>query len=185
MKGTARPVHWTYEDYLLFPEDGKRYEIVEGEKLVTPAPLPKHQTVLANLIRLLVQFLEGKDLGKWFPSPIDVVFAQESVVQPDLIFIRKDRLQIIGERAITGAPDLVVEVVSASSRKLDSITKRKLYAGYGVNEYWIVDPELERIEILVLEGGSLVKKVEHVEGDAWSLEVLPGFSTALREVFAD
>jgi Uma2 family endonuclease len=184
MKGTARPVRLTYQDYLLFPDDGKRYEIIEGEKIMTPAPVPRHQKVLGSLVRLLLKFLSGKDLGEWYIAPIDVVLSRHSVVQPDLLFITRDRLSIVGEKAITGAPDLVMEVVSEATRRTDHVRKRKLYAAHGVREHWIVDPEVERVEVFVLQGKALQKRGEHEEGEAHSPCVLPGFRAPVREVFA-
>ena len=184
MKETEHPIRWTYEDYLLLPDDGKRYEIIRGEKFMSAAPIPKHQIVSMKLIRVVDHWVEANKLGICLYAPIDVVLADDSVVQPDIIFIRKDRMGIIGEKAITAAPDFVIEILSDSTRKLHLVLKRNLYASYGVREYWIVDPKAERIDIYILEKDELVKKVEITEGEARSLAVLPGLAIPLREVFA-
>ncbi len=183
MEGTAKPLKWTYEDYLAFPDDGKRYEIIEGEKFVTPAPIPKHQWVALNLVKAFNFFLERNPVGAVLFSPIDVLLSEETVVQPDIVFIQSERLGIVGDKAITAAPDFIIEILSDSSRRTDYVPKRKLYAKHGVREYWIVDPAVERVEIFVQESGDLVKKAEHTTGDVSSLEVLPGFSVAIRAIF--
>jgi Uma2 family endonuclease len=141
----------TYEDYVLLPNDGKRYEILEGELTVTPAPSTKHQTASVNLLVLLSQYIKERDLGKLFHAPIDLILESTSVLQPDLLFVSKARKNIITERAIEGAPDLVVEILSPTTSRTDRVTKAQIYARHSVPAYWIVDPEREAIEIYVLE----------------------------------
>jgi Uma2 family endonuclease len=141
----------TYEDYVLLPNDGKRYEILEGELTVTPAPSTKHQTASVNLLVLLSQYIKERDLGKLFHAPIDLILESTSVLQPDLLFVSKARQHIITERAIEGAPDLVIEILSPTTSRTDRVTKAQIYARYGVPAYWIVDPEREAIEIYLLE----------------------------------
>jgi Uma2 family endonuclease len=141
----------TYEDYVLLPNDGKRYEILEGELTVTPAPSTKHQTASVNLLVLLSQYIKERDLGKLFHAPIDLIVEPTSVLQPDLLFVSKARQRIITERAIEGAPDLVVEILSPTTSRTDRVTKAQIYARHSVPVYWIVDPEREVIEIYLLE----------------------------------
>ena len=184
MKPAARSDGWTYEDYLGFPDDGKRYEILEGEKVVTPAPVPRHQIVLARIYDALKAFAEEQDLGSVLFAPIDVLLAENTVVQPDLLFIAKDRASIIGDRAITEAPDLVIEIHSPATHKLDHVTKRRIYAVHGVREYWIVDPDLEKVEVFVLERGTLEKRAEVTEGAVGSFAVLPGLRIPCPKIFA-
>jgi Uma2 family endonuclease len=142
----------TYEDYVLLPNDGKRYEILEGELTVTPAPSTKHQTASGNLFVLLAHYIKERDLGKLFHAPIDLILESTSVLQPDLLFVSKARQSIITERAVEGAPDLVIEILSPATSRTDRITKAQIYARHRVPAYWIVDPELEVIEIYLLEG---------------------------------
>jgi Uma2 family endonuclease len=141
----------TYEDYVALPNDGKRYEILEGELTVTPAPSTKHQTASVNLLVLLSQYIKERDLGKLFHSPIDLILESTSVLQPDLLFVSQARRHIITERAIEGAPDLVVEILSPTTSRTDRVTKAQIYARHSVPVYWIVDPEREAIEIYLLE----------------------------------
>ena len=140
----------TYEDYADLPNDGNRYEILEGELAVTPAPNTKHQTASGNLFFLLTQHIREKDLGKLFHAPVDLILESASVLQPDLLFVSKARQSIITERAIEGAPDLVVEILSPTTSRSDRVTKAQIYARHKVAAYWIVDPEQEAVEIYLL-----------------------------------
>ena len=141
----------TYEDYVLLPNDQNRYEILEGELTVTPSPSTKHQTASGNLFVLLSQYIKERNLGKLFHAPIDLILKSTSVLQPDLLFVSKARQHIITEKAIEGAPDLVVEILSPTSSRTDRVTKAQIYARHSVQAYWIVDPEREAIEIYLLE----------------------------------
>ncbi|HXV82107.1 MAG TPA: Uma2 family endonuclease [Candidatus Binatia bacterium] len=141
----------TYEDYVLLPNDRSRYEILQGELTVTPAPSTKHQTTSGNLLVLLSLYIRERDLGKLFHAPIDLILESTSVLQPDLLFVSKTRQSIITERAIEGAPDLVVEILSSTTSRTDRVTKARIYARHSVPVYWIVDPEREAIEIYLLE----------------------------------
>ena len=141
----------TYEDYVLLPNDRNRYEILEGELTVTPAPSTKHQTASVNLLVLLSQYIKERDLGKLFHAPIDLILESTSVLQPDLLFVSKARQHIITEKAIEGAPDLVVEILSPTTSRTDRVTKAQIYARHSVPAYWIVDPDREAIEIYLLE----------------------------------
>jgi len=144
---------FTYEDYLYLPDDGKRYQIIEGEIYTTPAPIPYHQKILLRLAQLVRNFVEERDLGEVFLAPCDVILSDEDIVQPDIFFISKERLDIITQKNIQGVPDLIIEIVSHYNPKIDKILKKKLYERYGVREYWIVDPEGREIEVFVLEKG--------------------------------
>ncbi|NOZ55325.1 MAG: Uma2 family endonuclease [Calditrichaeota bacterium] len=141
----------TLEDYRQLPDDGKRYEILEGELAVTPAPGTKHQRIVGNLFRLLTQFLSKGPAGEVFVAPLDVVLAPHTVVQPDLLFVSEARANIIREDGIYGAPDLVVEVLSPSTAERDRGVKRRLYLHYGVREVWLMDPEARTFEVVLAE----------------------------------
>ena len=142
----------TYEDYVLLPNDRSRYEILEGELSVTPAPTTKHQSASTNLLIILAHYIKDRDLGKLFHAPIDLILESTSVLQPDLLFVSKARQRIITEKAIEGVPDLVIEILSPSTSRTDRITKAQIYARHSVPAYWIVDPDAEAIEIYLLEG---------------------------------
>ena len=140
---------FTYEDYVLMPE-GKRYEIVEGELYMVPAPTTTHQRISRKLEEMLSRFVEERKLGEVFDAPIDVVFSETDIVQPDIIFISNENKNIIKEENIKGAPDLIIEILSPSSAQRDKTIKKKLYAKNGVKEYWLVETQKRTIEALVL-----------------------------------
>ena len=142
---TQKPkVRYTYEDYCELPDDGCRYEVIDGVLYMAPAPHPRHQRILFNLAALLAPFATGDNvLGEAFFAPIDVIFASEDVFQPDLIFISREGLHIITDRGLEAAPDLVVEVLSPSTRSRDLNLKRRRYAHFGVPEYWPIDRKPE------------------------------------------
>jgi len=142
----------TYSDYAALPDDGRRYELHHGELSVTPAPGTRHQGAIVALITLLHEHVRSRGLGKVFVAPTDCILSDVTVVQPDVLYIATDRLAIISERGIEGAPTLVVEVLSPSTAHLDRGRKMKLYAEHGVPYYWIVDPERRSIEAYALAG---------------------------------
>jgi Uma2 family endonuclease len=150
----ATRVILSYADYARIPNDGRRYELHEGELSVTPAPSPKHQEVTLNLAVLLHAHARDRALGKVFVSPIDCILGDTSVVQPDIVFVEADRLDAISGRGLEGAPTLVVEVLSPSTAPIDRAVKLQLYARHGVPHYWIVDPESRTIEAHVLITGA-------------------------------
>lgn len=175
-------IRLTYEDYCLLPNDGKRYEIIDGELFVSPAPIPKHQIFVSNLLYYLADFVKRRGLGRVFTAPIDVVFSQHDVVEPDLIYISKSRASILTRANVQGAPDLVVEVLSESTQKTDQTTKLKLYARFGVAEYWIIDPEACSAEIY-RSGPQGLELAGHLSSEAQLTSPLfPGFSLPLRSL---
>ncbi len=144
---------WTYGDYLRL-EDGRRYEIIEGElRDMTPAPSTSHQWCSRNLEFLLLEYVRRYHWGYVFYAPIDVILDEQNVVQPDIVLVRQERLGLIQERGIFGAPDGVVEIISPSSVHYDYLVKKDLYERFGVAEYWIVDPANRSVEVLGLEEG--------------------------------
>ncbi|MFB3920508.1 MAG: Uma2 family endonuclease [Terriglobia bacterium] len=172
----------TYEDYCLLPSDGKRYEIIDGELFVTPSPRRPHQKVVSNLVYYLNEFVKKQGSGEVYPAPFDVVFSRFDVVEPDILYVSRDRSNVLTEKNVQGAPDLVVEVLSESTAEIDRTTKLKLYARYGVLEYWIVDPEACTAEIYRRSGGGfdLVEKLQ--PSDALTSPLLPGFGLELRKL---
>jgi len=141
-------IRYTYQDYLAIPEEpGRRYEIVDGELVVTPTPRFRHQEVAMNVSRLLANLAVAHDLGTVVQSPVTVHLHEEGVVQPDVVFVATDRLGIVDpEGAIHGPPDLVVEVLSPSNRDYDRGPKRKQYMQSGVPELWLVDADERSVE---------------------------------------
>lgn len=138
----------TWRDALEMPEDGNRYEAIGGELYVSPPPKPPHQWVIANLFQELSDLLVRPGWGRLFCAPIGVEFAEtEEGVQPDLLFVSNERLHIVTEDAIRGAPDLVIEVLSPRTARRDRTVKRQLYQRHGVAEYWVVDLEAKQVEV--------------------------------------
>ncbi len=147
-------VRFTYEDYVSLPDNGKRYQVIEGEIYMVPAPAPWHQDIVGKLFVLLRTFVEARGLGKVYFAPCDVILSEEDIVQPDIFFISKEREHIITEKNIQGAPDIVIEIMSHFTAKLDKTAKLKLYERSGVKEYWLVDPDRKEVEVLTLKRGS-------------------------------
>lgn len=174
----------TYEDYAKTPE-GELWEFIDGE-LLNPAVWNRtHQSVRGNLGSRMFLFAQGKGLGQVYFVPFDVVFSNEDVVHPDLFYISKERLHIITEDNVQGAPDLVVEIRSPSTARHDWTVKRELYARHGVAEYWLVDPEAATVAVLLLEDGEL--KVAGVYGEADTLPTvaMEGFTVELANIFRE
>lgn len=140
-----KKIRFNYHDYCQLPE-GKRYELIDGDFYMVPAPFTLHQRVLWKLATSLQESLHPAQ-GELFIAPVDVVLSDTDVVQPDIIFISKERAAIITEANIQGAPDLVVEILSPSTRERDLGIKKKLYERYGVQEYWIADPTTKTIQV--------------------------------------
>ena len=138
----------TYEDYVTLPSDGKRYEIHDGELSVTPTPTFRHQWILAELLGVLRVHVAAHDLGEVVPAPITVVLADTSIVEPDIVYIEKARMSIVGARGtIDGASTLAVEILSPSTARIDRQTKKQLFERYGVPYYWIVDADARTIDV--------------------------------------
>jgi Uma2 family endonuclease len=177
---------FTYEDYELFPEDGRRHELVGGEHYVTPSPTTRHQRVSIRLSARLQMFVEKHHLGEVLEAPTDVVLSEIDVVQPDVLFISHERSGILGKKNVQGAPDLIVEILSESNRKLDEVTKRKLYERHGVREYWVVDPVLEIVKVYRRQGEAFVRvdELSAEASDVLETPLLPGLAIPLAEIFA-
>ncbi len=153
---------WTYKDYLKLDDDA-RYEIIDGELIMAPSPITNHQTVSKKVQHILYK-LEEKGIGTVFNAPLDVVFAENQVVQPDIIFILPENKKIIQEKGIFGSPDLVIEILSPSSAQRDRDKKYHLYERFGVKEYWIIDPLWHTVEIFVLEN-NIYQLHRFIEGE--------------------
>jgi Uma2 family endonuclease len=141
----------SYEDLREAPADGNRYELLDGDLRVTPAPGTAHQRLVRDLVLRLVEYFHGRDLGEVFVSPTDVLLAERDVVQPDVLVV-SDPAQV-SARGIEGPPLLVVEVLSPSTRDIDRTLKAQHYARLGILHYWIVDPDEKRIECLRAKTG--------------------------------
>jgi Uma2 family endonuclease len=186
MKRTDSGVKLTYEDFLQFPDDGKRHELIDGEHYVTPSPNTKHQRVSGNVYWLLRSWLEEHPIGEVFYAPFDVVFSDFDVVEPDLLYVSNQRAgEILTSKHVKGPPDLVIEIGSPGTRKRDETIKRRLYERSGVLEYWVVDPELEILRIYRRSGDRFGRphELSLEAGDTLTTPLLPECELPLTRVF--
>lgn len=176
---------FTYDDYLLLPEDGRRYELIEGELLLTPTPLIEHQRLSSRLQTRIGSLVEREGLGELFAAPTDAYFSPTNVVQPDLLFVAKEHSDRIGTACLHGPPDLVIEILSDSSRQRDEVTKPRLYAKFGVPEYWIFDRVRAAVRVCRLADGAYRRAMElsAAGGDRLTTPLLPGLELNLAELF--
>jgi Uma2 family endonuclease len=188
----VKPVHpgvkLTYEDFVLFPDDGKRHELVDGEHYVTPSPNTKHQTVSSNIFLLIGTWLEAHPIGRVFYAPYDVVFSDFDIVEPDLLYVSNERAaEVITPKHVRGAPELVVEIGSPGTRQRDETIKRRLYERAGVSEYWVVDPETDVVRIYLRSGERFGRAIElsREAGDVLTTPLLPGLDLPLARIFRD
>ncbi len=182
MIATLRPL--TYDDLVQMPDDGQRYEIIDGELIVSPAAIANHQRVLKRLVRVFDDFANATGSGEVFFAPFDVQLGYHDIVEPDLLFIASDQGRVPGEQhKFEGAPVLVLEVISPSSRQTDRVRKMALYARSGVLEYWIADPEHRTLVVNFLEGQTYVS-VSPDSGGRLASRVLSGLRVDPAEVFS-
>jgi Uma2 family endonuclease len=176
-------VKLTYDDYLLFPEDGLRHELVDGEHEVTPAPNRRHQRVLLNLTRVVDGFVRRTGAGEVYLAPFEVKLSEVDVVQPDLVFVSAAHADRFTEAGLGGPPDLVVEVLSPSTRRRDLTLKAKLYEKFQVSEYWLVDPETNAVTVQRLQRGRFVGSDPLVSPATLRTALLPELEISLASVF--
>jgi Uma2 family endonuclease len=178
---------FTYDDFVLFPDDGKRHELIDGDHYVTPSPNLRHQDQIGRLHLEVGNFLAAHPaLGRVFLSPLEVVFSHYDVVEPDLLFVARDQQDILTPKNVQGSPALVVEVLSDGTRRVDAQIKRRLFERMNVREYWLVDPTLDTIQVFRLSGDAQLPKVAELsmeDDDVLTSPLLPGFSLSLRAFF--
>jgi len=174
---------FTYDDYLALPNDGKRYEIIEGELYMTPTPQTDHQFILGNLYRILDAYIRKNKLGLVLLAPTDVVLSMTDIVQPDIVYVSKEREHIITKKNIIAAPDLVIEILSEATEKTDRTTKKELYERFGVKEYWIVETERKVIEVYQRKENLYASPVVYGTNDTLHSSLLAGFSILVSSAF--
>ncbi len=175
----------TYEDYVLIQDDGLRHEILDGEHYVSPAPRKRHQLASSNLHITLGYFIRGRRLGQIYAAPFDVLFSGYDIAQPDLLFISNERLSLLNEDNFKGAPDLVIEILSDSTRRTDEGIKRRIYERSGVIEYWLVDPKDRTLRVLRRAGDGFgpAEALSADRGDVLTTPLLPGLEIRVGEIF--
>ena len=173
----------TVENYKLLPETGPRYQLIQGDLYMAPAPNRFHQEISRNLQFELHSYLKRNPIGKLFDAPFDVYLDEINVFQPDIIIVLNERLGILTEEGAEGAPELVVEILSPKTRRLDLVNKKQEYARAGVKELWIIDPEPRIIMIhqFAPDGVEEIRKVD--EAGTLSTELLPGLNLAVATIF--
>ena len=176
--------HWTYKDYAALPDDGHRYEIVDGVLYMAPSPNRGHQNAAFEIASYLRTHVKLAGLGQVYIAPFDVELEQRTVVQPDVVVVLNQHLDRIAESRIIGAPDLVVEVSSPGTVGYDREKKQRAYARAGVPEYWIADPWSRTVEVLTLEAG-VYRSLGVFEGKAvLPSQVVPDFLVHVEQFFA-
>lgn len=177
------PRRFTYPDLATLPDDHLRREIIDGELVVNPAPGTRHQSAVASILVALYKYAKVSG-GKALCAPYDVLLALDNVVEPDVLFIRDDHLDRIGEKCLEGPPDLAVEISSPTTRRLELVRKRELYERFGVPEYWYVDLEVDRVEVYRLADGRYPAPQLRYPGELVESAQLPGFAMAAEDSLA-
>lgn len=174
----------TYADYLRFPDDGLRHEIIDGEHYVTPSPATRHQRISRNLLHVIQTYLDTHPIGELFAAPFDALLSDFDIVVPDLLYLSTERARFLTSKNLQGPPDLVIEILSPSTRSRDRKLKRDLYERVGVREYWVVDPEQDRVEISRHHDGSFGEPISVPRTGAITTPLLPDFELPLDRVLA-
>jgi Uma2 family endonuclease len=178
----------TYDDFVLFPDDGKRHELIDGEHYVTPSPNVRHQQIQGDLFGLIWSYLQAHPIGRLFTARLDVVFSNHDVVEPDLLYVSNARAsEMLTQPNVKGAPDLVIEIGSPSTRQRDETIKRHLYERFGVTEYWFVDPDIDVIRVYRRSGDTFARPIElsREAGDVLTTSLLPALELPLARVFRE
>ena len=184
----AAGVKLTYDDFLLFPDDGKRHELIDGEHYETASPNLKHQRVSGNLYWLLRGYLEAHPIGRVYYAPVDIVLSHFDVVVPDLLYVSNARTaEILTAKNVTGSPEIVIEIGSPSTRRRDETIKLQLYERTGVVEYWVVDPHADTVRVYRRDGDRFLSHVELApDADAVLVtSLLPGLELRLADIFKE
>ena len=172
----------TYEDYCNLSDD-ERYELIDGELIMAAAPSVIHQIIQDNIGFLLSTFIRANNLGRMLYAATDVFLSDTNVVQPDILFVRRERAHILTYGVVNGAPDLVVEILSPSTAQRDRTQKRELYARFRVPEYWQADADVRSVAVLTLEGDDYEIAGVYGMGDTLVSPLLAGFRLDVNDIF--
>lgn len=176
---------YTYQDYLKMPDEpGYRYEILDGDLVKEPSPGVVHQAVSINLLRILLDYFQTADPGgKLFHAPLDVTLGDRTVVQPDILFISSDQLDIVKQARIEGAPLLAVEIISPSTREKDYFRKLQIYQHAGVRHYWLIDPQEQTFQAYCLDHGPFKLVCSGSSNEVLDLKYFPGLEIPLADLW--
>lgn len=188
MPTTERDTRLTYDDFVRFPDDGLRHELIDGVHYVTPSPATRHQQLSGRLHLAIGTYLDKHaDAGQVFYAPFDVIFTRWDVVEPDLLFIAADQPEILTDANVQGAPALVIEILSPGTRKRDLGIKRDLFDRGGVREYWVIDPKAEDVALYRRDANDRLQpsgSLTAADGAVLATPLLPGFELPLAKLFA-
>lgn len=173
----------TYADYVALPDDGLRHEIIDGAHYVTPSPVVRHQRISRDLLLFLAIYLRTHPIGEVLDAPCDVLLSETDIVVPDLVFVSKARAHLITEKNLQGPPDLVVEILSPGTRSRDLRLKHDLYERAGVEEYWVVDPDTDVVDVYRRAGSTFGDPVRRTRDDVVTTPILPGLEMPLDTIF--
>jgi Uma2 family endonuclease len=188
MNPASAGVRLTYDDFVQFPDDGKRHELIDGEHYVTPSPNTRHQQISVNLVGMIWTYLEAHPIGRLFDAPYDVVLSELDVVEPDVLYLSNERwAEVATPQHVRGAPNLVIEIGSPGTRGRDETIKRRLYERAGVSEYWVVDPETDVVRVYRQGAKGFGRAVElsREASDVLTTPLLPGLELPLARIFRD
>lgn len=180
---TSRPL--TYHDYYSLPEHGPRYQLIEGELHMAPAPNRFHQTVSRNLEGILLSYLKTNKIGILYDAPFDVQMTDLNVYQPDILVLKNSRRSLLTKQGLRGAPDFVVEILSPATSELDLGVKREIYARCGVEELWIIEPDARQISVYRLQENRETPAATHSENARFHSTLFPGLEFIASEIFAE
>jgi Uma2 family endonuclease len=173
----------TVAEYKILPETGPRYQLVEGDLYMAPAPNRQHQSISRNLEYILMRYLEDHPIGELYDAPFDVYLSNVDVFQPDILFVSEQNGRILTDAGAEGAPDLVIEILSPKTRQLDLVQKRRVYAREGVRELWIIDPEPQTVTIYRFEENLSEPAATLLETEQLVTPIFPGLEIDLQRVF--
>ena len=173
---------YTYKDYSKLPE-GAPYQLIKGRLVMTPSPTIYHQKIIGRIHLVLAQYVYANQLGEVILSPVDVYFSETETYQPDIIFVSANQLSIIGEERVSGAPDLIIEVLSPSTAYYDLRHKMNIYEEFGVIEYWIVDPMDQTLDIFQRNDGVFHLRKKYTQSEVIDSPLIHGLTMNLGDVF--
>jgi Uma2 family endonuclease len=173
----------TKEDYRMLPESGPRYQLIEGELYMSPAPNRYHQVISRNIEFMLLKYLEANPRGELYHAPFDVYLSEHDVFQPDIVFVGQENFRMLTDAGVEGTPDFAVEILSPSTAYLDKKSKLRVYARTGLKELWIIDPEPRLIQVYMLQENAGQPVATYSESDSFTSPHFPGLEIHGSKIF--